>query len=82
MNVNKPSEQAIGRECLPGQRFVQRKKHAEKKVLLAGFFIPLLRSQKTLQQRNTIPNSTEAKELKEMNNAGIIFNLEGKTNLI
>ena len=34
------------RECLPRERLVQGKNHVGKKALLAGYLIPLLRSQK------------------------------------
>ena len=46
MNVNNPSKQAKRRECLQRERPVQGKNHAGKKAPLAGYLIPLLRSQK------------------------------------
>ena len=55
-------KQAKQQACLPRERLVQGKKHEGKKVLPAAFTIS-----KTLQHRNTIPNSAGTKKLKEMN---------------
>ena len=49
-NVNKPSD-----ECLPRERLVQGKRHVGKKALLAGYLIPLLRSQKPCNKETQFP---------------------------
>ena len=53
-NVNKPT-QAERRECQPRERLVQGKNRAEKKALLAGYLIPLLRSQKLCNKETQFP---------------------------
>ena len=48
-------KQAKGRECLPRKRLAQCEKHAEKKVLLAEYRIPLLRPQKPCNKETQFP---------------------------
>ena len=55
MNVNNPSKQTKRRECLQRERPVQGKNNAGKKALVD----PTFTISKTLQRRNTIPNSDE-----------------------
>ena len=43
--VKKASKQPKEGQCLPCGRLVQGKRHVEKKALLAGYFIPVLRSE-------------------------------------
>ena len=55
VDVNNPSKQAERRECLQRERPVQGKNHAGKKALVD----PTFTISKTLQRRNSIPNSDE-----------------------
>ena len=43
--VKKASKQPKEGQCLPCGRLVQGKRHVEKKALLAGYFVPVLRSE-------------------------------------
>jgi len=61
-------KQAKQHECLPREQFVQGKKYAGKKVSASRVLDLTLKISKTLQQRNTIPNSAGTKKLlKAMN---------------
>ena len=64
--VRHERKQAKRSECLLRERLVQGEKHAGKEVLL-GVLDPTFTVSKTLQQRNTIPNSAGTKKLKAMN---------------
>ena len=61
-------KQAKRYERLPRERLVQGKNHAEKNALLAGYLIPLLRSQQPCNKEKQFPTMLE--------NAWVVFKKE------